>query len=1009
MSVFKLQEWWSVKLADDEEFDNGGMIIGNLDNSSTDHAKIAVGSLRGMLRVYYPTKPSYRIEDLIFEEQMEAPVLQMLVGKFIPSSPRSNGIAILHPKKLVVYELAPVGSSKITHYTLTKVYQHVLGDGDGKHFTAYAMIAGHFGGSNKGREMILVQSMDGKIQIFEQSAHAFTRQFNDSLLPGPMLYLPNMDAFLNCNYAARVECYRYQVLASLQNEIPSTHTHDSKEDDDDHNGRSRVADRGRDEGRGKKGPGNITSTIGFGLLAVRSALVEWSTNVGESVRQVVRGKFSTNLTSTVNEPVTSFYKKNRTRDESAPASAATTTGGQSFGGGGDEVLVLCDKSMFLIKESGAIIQQRRLEHDAVCMCAYTPDGGKGEHIMVATEEGTIQIFVDFTLRWAAKVPIAPVQIQVAQFASQKGLIVTLDDSGQLNIGYLGTKPPVNAVSLSGGQNAASSGRDMDYDKIDEEHRRLLQIIRESQSDKKAEPKDKLVLRVQIPKTLDRDMHAGVLEATSSPPKDLVQVENGGDGRGHVKICVRVAISCTGEEPCTNVCLTPHVPSFVYAAPVNMTFENIAGNSATPLLVKFYFYARAGQIPTDLNGQITATYTTPSGEARVMVYPLQLPIWLACRVRPAVKQAAFKFTLGPDFGSGNSDPADSPVLSELFDDMLYATEESGVNVGDMLGSMAAYALGFEYYYTNRGENSNLSDSATAGTSILLSKQTGRYRVQSDMLSSALLVTSELERRLLVKTGKDASSGIVVPAITFNDTLPLDGFFDAINRHFSTRARYVCFLLLWLHLSFGCEFTHSMLFSLSLSVYTRMYYRLADLSSQLNDNSHQFRIVQKRLLVRYKDRNPAPLNGLEIIMEDSYNALIALGDEIEMLTATLQQQSTVLTCQSKLMVALCAMKYQMSAEDSKLLESYFCPTLRDGQEQGWEETIEASTTFLLKTCLAKNVKESASLSNVVLEMPANTDRLLKHIAMVFDRIGKGARLVSTPPQVYDDAPMRNESKA
>lgn len=963
-------------MSDGEEFDNGCMILGNLDNAPNEATKIAVGSLQGVLRVYYPTRPTYRIEDLIYEEQLEGPILQLLVGKFIPSSPKSNGIAVLHPKKLVVYELAPQGSNKVTHHSLTKIYQHVLGDGDGKHFTAYAMIAGHFGGSNKGREMILVQSMDGKIQIFEQSAHAFTRQFNDSLLPGPMLYLPKMDAFLNCNYAARVECYRYQVLASLHNAIPSSHMADSKEEDDDNNsnrnGRSQVGQRGQ-QAKGT-GSGTATGTIGFGLLAVKSALVEWSTNVGESVRQVVRGKFSTNLTSTVNQPVTSFYRKN-----GGPAANTNAKPSAAVTGIGDEVLVLCDKSMFLLKETGGIIQQRRFEHDAVCMCSYTPENVRGEHIIVATEEGTIQIFTDFTLRWAAKVPVPPVQIAVATFASQKGLIVTLDDTGRLNIGYLGTKPPVNAVTMSGAQNTGSCARDMNYDKIDEEHRHLLQIIRESQSDKKAEPKDKLVLRLQMPKTLDKDVHSGILESLPSPPKDLVEVEYGGDGRGHVKICVRVFVSCTGDQPCTNVCLTPHVPSFVFSAPVNITFESIAGNSATPLVVKFYFYARADQIPSDLNGQITATYTTPTGESRVMVYPLQLPIWLACRVKPAVKQAAFKFTLGPEAGyvSNNGDP-NSLVLTELFDDMLYATEESGVNVGDLLGSMAAYALGFEYFYTNRGENQNLPEGSSVGTSILLSKQTGRYRVQSDNLSAVLLITTELERRLLIKMGgggvTNTANNIVVPAITFNDTLPLDGYFEAINRHFATRVR------------------------------------LGELTSQLNDQSHQFRIVQKRLLVRYKDRNPAPLNGLEILMEEGYNTLIALGDEIELGNAILKQQSAILTCYSKLMCVLCAMKYQMSVEDSRLLESYFCPTLQDGLDQGWEETIEASTTYLLKTCLAKNVKESASLSNVVLEIPVNTDRLLKHIAMVFDRIGKGARLLPTPPQVYDDdAPARNETKS
>lgn len=76
--------------------------------------------------------------------------------------------------------------------------------------------------------------------------------------------------------------------------------------------------------------------------------------------------------------------------------------------------------------------------------------------------------------------------------------MTLDDTGKVNIGYLGTKPPVAAI---GGVK-----RDLDYDKLDEEHRKLLQIIRDVQSEHKAEPTDNMTIRCQIGKTLDRVNH-----------------------------------------------------------------------------------------------------------------------------------------------------------------------------------------------------------------------------------------------------------------------------------------------------------------------------------------------------------------------------------------------------------------------------------------------------------------------------------------------------------------------
>jgi Bardet-Biedl syndrome 9 protein len=85
------------------------------------------------------------------------------------------------------------------------------------------MNSGCFGGS-RDREMIVVQSMDGKLQIFEQSANAFTRQIADCLLPGPVAYVPKVDAFVTVNHACQAECYRYQVLASSSADIGSKDT-----------------------------------------------------------------------------------------------------------------------------------------------------------------------------------------------------------------------------------------------------------------------------------------------------------------------------------------------------------------------------------------------------------------------------------------------------------------------------------------------------------------------------------------------------------------------------------------------------------------------------------------------------------------------------------------------------------------------------------------------------------------------------------------------------------------
>ena len=60
------------------------------------------------------------------------------------------------------------------------------------------------------------------------------------------------------------------------------------------------------------------------------------------------------------------------------------------------------------------------------------------------------------------------------------------------------------------------------------------------------------------------------------------------------------------------------------------------------------------------------------------------------------------------------------------------------------------------------------------------------------------------------------------------------------------------------------------------------------------------------------------------------------------------------------------------------------------QGWEEMVDAAITHLLRTCLAKSAKDQTVNPNP-LGMLKDTTKLKKHIALLCDRLSKGARLV------------------
>lgn len=273
----------------------------------------------------------FSVEDLIHEENLSDPILQISMGRFLPSSTTMTALAILHPRKLSVYELiANTDTGRVSFYSLVKQYEHVLGE-EGKHFTAFNMTIGSFGGVS-GRDMIMVQSMDGKLQVFEQSADAFSRQLVDCLFPGPLLYLPKLDAFVTSTYASRLECYRYQVLVNAQGDIGNTANNKSE-------GKSNGTKRGS-------------------ITAIRGVLVEWSLNLGEQARQIICGKFSHNDSRR----------------------------------GGDEMLVLTDHSLFLVKDTGTILQQKRLDKVPSCVLSY-PSGvvGQGHNFLLANSDQMLQV------------------------------------------------------------------------------------------------------------------------------------------------------------------------------------------------------------------------------------------------------------------------------------------------------------------------------------------------------------------------------------------------------------------------------------------------------------------------------------------------------------------------------------------------------------------------------------------------------------------------------------------
>lgn len=101
-------------------------------------------------------------------------------------------------------------------------------------------------------------------------------------------------------------------------------------------------------------------------------------------------------------------------------------------------------------------------------------------------------------------------------------------------------------------------------------------------------------------------------------------------------------------------------------------------------------------------------------------------------------------------------------------------------------------------------------------------------------------------------------------------------------------------------------------------------------------------------------------------------LTVGDMVQGSQTRLKKLSGDLSCLSRIMALVATLKCGLSDPERVLLESYLCPDPQGGggagggSDQGCEEAMDASLTYLLKTSLAKNAKENAIIHSSALEV-------------------------------------------
>eukprot|EP00434_Breviolum_minutum_P020723 symbB.v1.2.018276.t1/scaffold1453.1/size117824/6 len=354
----------------------------------------------------------------------------------------------------------------------------------------------------------------------------------------------------------------------------------------------------------------------------------------------------------------------------------------------------------------------------------------------------------------------------------------------------------------------------------------------------------------------------------------------------------------------------------------------------------------------------ASYFSMNNEPRTVATTFGLPFALVAKPIPPVKNSNHKIQL-----DCNKQP---PPLQTLFAGLL-----NQPHVSASLSQGMSNLLSIQYV------------SGTEAT-VLVLKSSGRFCVQATEFAALWVLTQELCHRLQEYFGPGgegleffggsschclnhndgvpgAAEGEEPFFITFQDSLPLHDYFALIDDHFELRRN------------------------------------LDELRKDLADRTQQYRVIQKRLLVRFKDRNPSPLNHLDTLLNLTFEQTILLTDGIDDVEQALRTVSCHLSAATELVLLLVKLRFGLDEENFSILRRHFSPEICDTTDQGWEEKVDTSLLHLLRTSLARTVKDRNTLPPPM-KVPQDTLKLRKRITNVVDRLATGARVTGA-----EDAPL------
>lgn len=588
------------------------------------------------------------------------------------------------------------------------------------------------------------------------------------------------------------------------------------------------------------------------------------------------------------------------------------------------ILILGEHNLFCLTDTGKTKFIKRLDYSPMCFASFVigwywePDPRL--MISIVSDSGSLLIYEFTTMVWAAQLNDVPVAIQRANFKELPGSIVTLGEEGSVTVGFLGSQPSLFKVPPLNLQEMNFDKAQKELDELEVEIKAGIDFTDISLSNSSAE-RD---LNIQVIVGTELEICNSSLSYTleSDEPK-------------MVKVTVSLKSKINLEQVQVHLSVCPPLKCLKNL----FVFKEFQSSENTEKFETWIYMSDKIDVP-NLEVHIFISFINKQSIPRILEKIVYLPAALILKPFPPQKDGLVKITFSVENGISE--------LCKIFPEFLY---DSGTQ-----------AIGLKSIY---------SDSITT---IVAAKNSNRFRVQSDEISSISLILSIFFNRFKKQRAASSiernenKSEDSNPKVTTSANLPVEQILDRVEKHFNIREE------------------------------------LKNILVDLESKCGQMRLVERRLIVKIQDRQPGALGGISVLLKNTHSDLMKTTQRLKEIRRNLNKSQMELSCT----LALIKNVVENFNINPKTIEGFLSALVypvNDWIDQSWEEITAPALDMLnhngpLRKNQNASIEEQPNFAVTTLDFV----RFKRHLNSLMDRV---CRLVAnnsnntTPAAPIDDS--------